>query len=376
MGLLAVLEKEGYVHDTASGGFIAPSGQGFIDTSGNRDSTARRAAKTCSIPRIVCDERIARRAAERGAELLEQHEVESASLDKEKGLWTVICSDGQTVQGRMLVIADGSNSQLAQTLGLFKSKPTGFCTRQYWRSHKVKADGVMYFPMYMLPGYFALFKHYNGDVYFGSYMLPGGAITERDLIAVHNHALKNDPFIRAALGEEAEPCEGPKVGPIRIQLERSYADHFLIVGDAAGHVDPMTGEGIHTAMQAGKLAATTLTEMFQAGNFTASAGEVYEARVMEEFGFDFRYSHWGTWLIYHCPILLDAMAGVAQRKGKDFMVDFGEIMTGVKPKVNFLQPRLAIPLVLELTWQIIKRIFRLQRASYAEVPFVPRRKND
>lgn len=28
----------------------------------------------------------------------------------------------------------------------------------------------------------------------------------------------------------------------------SYDDHLLIIGDAAGHIDPLTGEGIHTAL--------------------------------------------------------------------------------------------------------------------------------
>ena len=31
-------------------------------------------------------------------------------------------------------------------------------------------------------------------------------------------------------------------------LKTSYDDHLLIIGDAAGHIDPLTGEGIHTAM--------------------------------------------------------------------------------------------------------------------------------
>lgn len=31
-------------------------------------------------------------------------------------------------------------------------------------------------------------------------------------------------------------------------IKQSYGDHFLIIGDAAGHIDPLTGEGIHTAM--------------------------------------------------------------------------------------------------------------------------------
>ena len=31
-------------------------------------------------------------------------------------------------------------------------------------------------------------------------------------------------------------------------LTTTYDEHLLIIGDAAGHIDPFTGEGIHTAM--------------------------------------------------------------------------------------------------------------------------------
>ena len=31
-------------------------------------------------------------------------------------------------------------------------------------------------------------------------------------------------------------------------LATTYDEHLLIIGDAAGHIDPFTGEGIHTAM--------------------------------------------------------------------------------------------------------------------------------
>jgi len=31
-------------------------------------------------------------------------------------------------------------------------------------------------------------------------------------------------------------------------LRTTYDDHLVIIGDAAGHIDPLTGEGIHTAI--------------------------------------------------------------------------------------------------------------------------------
>ena len=41
-------------------------------------------------------------------------------------------------------------------------------------THKwTEADGVMIFNKSVLPGYSALFRHYNDDVYLGTYILPG-----------------------------------------------------------------------------------------------------------------------------------------------------------------------------------------------------------
>ncbi len=51
-------------------------------------------------------------------------------------------------------------------------------------------------------------------------------------------------------------------------VSTTHDDHIVIVGDAAGHIDPLTGEGIHTAMMGGKAAAETILEMRQAGDFS------------------------------------------------------------------------------------------------------------
>jgi len=380
MGLLTALERERILHDTATGGFVSPSGDEFIDRSGNRDSTIRKSARTCSIPRIICDMRMIQAAVAQGAKLEESCYVTGASFDKDEGMWVVRSSSGaedaeEVFRARMLLICDGSNSFLATKLGLVKTKPTGFCTRQYWLNgtHKVSADGILLYPRYFLPGYMALFKHHNGNCYLGSYMLPGGSVTEADLIAVHRHAVAHDEIIRRELGPEAVEADPIKVGPIRIRPCRSYAEHLLIVGDAAGQVDPMTGEGIHTAMIAAKRAASVVCQMFDAGNFTSAAGEVYHSLWWDDFGFDSQFSEWGARLIAAYPWLLDAMAAVAQAKGKDFMVDFGEIMTGVKPKVTFLHPRLAVPLGLAVVKEWFRVVILRRKRDYCSVPYESKR---
>ncbi len=73
---------------------------------------------------------------------------------------------------------------------------------------------------------------------------------ESDLKRLHEDALKNDPFISNAVGPNAK-VERMRAAALRLGgqgLRTTFDDHLLIIGDAAGHIDPLTGEGIHTAM--------------------------------------------------------------------------------------------------------------------------------
>jgi digeranylgeranylglycerophospholipid reductase len=51
--------------------------------------------------------------------------------------------------------------------------------------------------------------------------------------------------------------------PLAAPLKKQYADNMILVGDAARHVNPITGGGIHTALNAGKVAAHFLSELIK-----------------------------------------------------------------------------------------------------------------
>ena len=129
-------------------------------------------------------------------------------------------------------------------------------------------------------------------------------------------------------------------------------------GDAAGQTDPLTGEGIHTGMIGGKLAAQTIEELFASGDFSEVACAQYHRRWMAAFGRDFRASATGARLITRLPLLLDAANVVAQRRGDAFMAEFGAAMTGVKPKTTFLKPGVAFPMAAEVLRQLFLRKVR------------------
>ena len=354
MGVLQPLEAEGLVREARAGGFVSPSGESFVSTG---DAPAATGTRVYAIKRILCDERIARAAERAGAELFEAAAVVRSELESD-GLWHVACGDGRRFRSRMLVAADGATSRVARRLGLLTSSPAGFAARQYVQggSHNFRADGVLFYPSYILPGYVALFRHYNDDIDVGSYVIPGGVVAGKDLPQLYEQRIRRDPLISAVLGPKVEYLEPLRMAPLRLGgVARSYARQLLLVGDAAGQTDPLTGEGIHTGMQAGRIAARAIHEMLAKGDLSKRACSRYQRRWMAAFGREFPASALAARLTGRMPLLLDAANVVAQRRGNAFMERFGAAMTGMAPKTTFLAPALAGPLVLELVRQWLRR---------------------
>ncbi len=54
--------------------------------------------------------------------------------------------------------------------------------------------------------------------------------------------------------------------PLASPLKKQYADNLFLIGDAARHVNPITGGGIHTALSGGTIAADFLIRHLPSGN--------------------------------------------------------------------------------------------------------------
>ncbi|KAI9028468.1 hypothetical protein DFJ74DRAFT_703446 [Hyaloraphidium curvatum] len=389
-----------------SGGFVSPSGIRCINDKDDSDAYGTTTPiRTYAIKRFVIDEWIAKTARSVGAELVEGCEVGEARLDKESGIWTVsekkgtgagangtdphheveletgdqgsaaaAAAGGRTFKGRLLVIADGSTSYLAQKLGLVKSQPDSVCSHSYYvpgekgnaGEVETSADGVMLFSQSVLPGYSACFRHSSGDIYLGTYILPGGQARPRWIKPFEDTLVSENVYARS-LYSGGKWRESKKLAPIRCytgdRSERSYGDRVLVIGDAAGQVDPLTGEGIHTAMVAARLAAQTAAEMFSAGRFDEAATAVYERRWAAEMGPEFFYSRVMAWILYHFPWVLDCMATVGVRRKQEFLDHYGEAMTGQKSKIELLRWRDIVEIIPEM----IRRLVTGQVASDVEV---------
>jgi flavin-dependent dehydrogenase len=96
------------------------------------------------------------------------------------------------------------------------------------------------------------------------------------------------PVLRDVLGPNARATEPVRAWPIptRYDPARLASGRVLFVGDAAGVVDPMTGEGIAQALETGMLAA----ESIAGGGDAHEIATRYRRRVARALGRDLRFA--------------------------------------------------------------------------------------
>ena len=74
------------------------------------------------------------------------------------------------------------------------------------------------------------------------------------------------------------------VTPVSGIIEKITDDHLILVGDAAGELIPMTGAGIHSGIEAGKLAGKEAALAVEEGNFSGKRLGVYRKNFEKYWG--------------------------------------------------------------------------------------------
>jgi digeranylgeranylglycerophospholipid reductase len=99
-----------------------------------------------------------------------------------------------------------------------------------------------------------------------------------------DHFIKNSFFKERFKNSKVLEIQGGGV-PLAAPLKTQYADNLILVGDAARHVNPITGGGIHTALSGGYIAGNFLGSFFQK-DIPASAKNLkkYQDQWLESLG--------------------------------------------------------------------------------------------
>ena len=200
---------------------------------------------------------------------------------------------GQTreVRARYVVVADGANSRFGRALGTTRdrSQPMGMALRGYYtspghdqpfiESHLDIRDGEGN----VVPGYGWIFPLGDGRVNVGVGLLS----TDRRWKGVNTTTLMQH-FVAWAPKEwelSEETCLGPATGgrlPMGLAVGPRVGATTLVVGDAAGTINPFNGEGIAYGYETGRLAAASVGEALSGDGLEALLR--YEARLDDAYG--------------------------------------------------------------------------------------------
>jgi flavin-dependent dehydrogenase len=193
--------------------------------------------------------------------------------------------DGVDVAGvsaRFLIAADGHWSPVQRALEPDAPRDLGewHAVRQYFEGVDDDRLWVM-FERDLLPGYAWVFPLPGGRANVGYGVLRSTGRRGRELKELWPDVLRR-PSLRDALGTKARPLDAVRAWPIptRYSPDRlMHGSRVFFVGDAAGVVDPMTGEGIAQAIETGMLAARAI-----------ATGADYPKLVWRALGRDLRFA--------------------------------------------------------------------------------------
>ena len=244
------------------------------------------------VPRLELDAWIVNAARAAGARLLEGRRA--AGIERDADGVSLLVNEGRStrrVRTRMVIGADGSTSRAAEWL---RGRPLDkrrrmIAVRAYYDGVEGPADRAdLYFAERSFPGYFWIFPIGGGraNVGIGTVLrtAPPSAEHLRDLLLA---LVRDDPAIARRLG--GARLDGKVVGwPLTTFDHRLpvVGDRMVLVGDAAGLINPLNGEGIQYALLSGRWAAHVVAQALRHGDCSAASLSPYARTVAHSLRYD------------------------------------------------------------------------------------------
>ncbi len=281
--------------------FISPAGDVLDVAVCNKQAEARNRI----IPRETLDSKLAEAAVKRGAQLYEGCRVNNAVIT-DHGVKAI--TDRTIFNAAFILLADGSHAPVTRKMGLLNEPPDLMAARQYLSCPAVDPCGPLefHFQKDILPGYIWLFPEGNGIVNIGA-----GTYTRRvrkkevNLLSFLASSSAHDTLFGVRL-KDARALGPVKFHPLRTNINgtQTHSNRCMVLGDAAGLVSPLTGEGIASGLFSGALAAQVLLRVFREGSTGSAALAEYTKTLHRRF----RRDHQAAYLLRSSlrkPLLLN-----------------------------------------------------------------------
>ncbi len=203
-------------------------------------------------------------------------------------------ADGKTIDGRLVIGADGVTSMVARETGLNKSWPSSNISACRVCEVEVNTEDII--DRYTEALKYHFFANLGGQKGYG-WIFPKESTINVGLGIIGSQAkglpYKFEEFVRFLKKIDLLPTYSnidetrgalvPTGGP----LKDIVAHRVVLVGDSAGHVSPLTGGGISYAMRAARIAAVVISGLLEKNSINKQSLYRYQRLCELSFGRDF-----------------------------------------------------------------------------------------
>jgi len=205
----------------------------------------------------------------------------------------------QTFRAKIVVGADGANGITARALGVptFDENHNAVAIRAYYNQIEGIGDTAeLHFLDEVQPGYFWIFplNPATGEANVGLGLLSRqvryGNVQLKQLLEriIATHPLFAQRFCRS---ECLSPIKGWSL-PFGSKKRPVAFPGAVLLGDAAGLIDPMSGEGIENGIRSAQCAAPVLLQSLAAGNYSKEFLMQYQRNLEDLLRNELRQSYW------------------------------------------------------------------------------------
>lgn len=267
------------------------------------------------VPRLKLDNLLKETAVKAGTYFLGNIHVRKAQVAGDE---VIVEAEGEKFHGRMAIIATGANTGLLSKLGLLTDNhPMIVAARAYFEDIDQLENGFQFrFDGVVLPGYGWVFPLSSTSANIGAGFVRASKKHAAISVKAGFEKFVGSPRLRTMLTNARQ--QGPlKSFPIRVDFAQSmtYSHRILLAGEAAGLVNPLTGDGIDYALESGKIAAEHLIAMFKTGDFSLSQLEAYDSHLRRKYQNLFRFCEQVRQFSLH-PHRLNMLVAFAARHPK------------------------------------------------------------